>query len=335
LRVPAILLAVLTVGLAACSGGGAGGGGGGIVPGGGGSATPTPTPAPTATPVSYTASGTLTDSVTSSVISGATVTIGSMPATSCSGWAGCGMPVAPTHVATTAPDGTFSITGLASGTYFLTISVDASPTATQTHTILHRSIAISSANLALGTVHISALSADEKGWLHQLNIDRGSVSFPTTSPVVADEYDTVASRADSAGIQSGAYPYGDPTEAVFASQAASQPGAFTSISTVADDRVGAGDWAGAETDFYNEKPNCADWRTCTFVGSGVGKNGHYIILSQDSAVWFGLAESSAPALAGSGITGLYVYTGIITDFGATTRTASSGHKRPAVISIHH
>jgi hypothetical protein len=245
------------------------------------------------------------------------------------------MPVAPTHVATTAPDGTFSIAGLANGTYFLTISVDVNPTTTQTHTILHCSVTVASANLALGAVHISTLSADEQGWLKRVNIDRASLSVPASGPVFADEYDTVASRAESAGIQSGAYAYGDSTEAVFGAQAAAQPGAFTSNGGVADDRVGAGDWAGAETDFYNEKPNCADWRTCTFVASGVGKNGHYIILSQDSAVWVGLTESSAPALAGSGITGLYIYTGIITDFGATTRTASSGHKLPAVISIHH
>ncbi len=321
----ALAIAVATLALAACGGGG---GGSSSIPTGGPTATPTlapatptPTPSPTAAPAKHAVTGTLTDYVAKTAIAGATVTLGALPSGACQGWAGCGSPAAPTVTTTTATDGTFSFGAVANGTYFLTIALDAAPTTNQTYTILHRSITVNGATLALGSVNISQLSSDESAWLKQLNIDRAAVSYPATGPVVIDEYDQEAARAEAAAVAANTYPYTDATELVFMGQAAAQPGSFGAGGGVADGNVGPGQWNQAESAFFAEKANCpnGDWRSCVFASI----TGHYIYLSQDSAVWVGIGESASAAVAGSGFPGLYAYSGIITQQGSSARTAST------------
>jgi hypothetical protein len=318
-----LAIAVATLALAACGGGG---GGSSTIPSGGATSSPTispatPTPSPSPTPATHAVTGTLTDYVAKTAIAGATVTIGSLPSGSCVGWAGCGSPAAPTVTTTTASDGTFSFAAVANGTHFLTIALDAAPTTNQTYTILHRSITVNGATLALGNVNISQLSTDESAWLKQLNVDRATISYPATGPVVIDEYDQEAARAEAEAVAANTYPFGSATESVFVAQVSALPGAIGGYSGVAAGAVGTGQSLQADASFFSEKALCAngDWRTCPFSET----TGHYINLSQDSLSWVGLGESATAAVTGSNVAGFNIYSGITTYQGLTARTASS------------
>ncbi|MHB8355389.1 MAG: CAP domain-containing protein [Vulcanimicrobiaceae bacterium] len=118
--------------LAAC-----GGGGGGSTPG----TNPLP-PVPTTAPKTYAVSGTVNgcDSTylgaveptpspapqtippctPNTALSGATVTLGQMPSSTCSGQS-CAAPLNPLPVQTTAPNGTFAFAGVPAGTYMIAI----------------------------------------------------------------------------------------------------------------------------------------------------------------------------------------------------------------------
>lgn len=322
--------------LAAC------GGGAGSLPStsgsesSGGTTHSTPTPTPT-----YSVSGTLDDYVAQTAISGAVVTIGGFPASNCIGWAACGAPVAPSYTATTGSNGTWSISNVPSGTYFMMIvsAQDANlnpATTAQAYTILHRSVVVSGANLALGTVNISQVQSYEAAWLSQLNSDRASVAYPATGAVVLDEYDEEAARAEAAAVANGTDDYGDSTESIFAQQAAAQPGYIGSgAGGVSDASTGPYDWQTVETSmFANEKANCENdyaisngsWATCPFKSN----TGHYINLAQDSLVWIGLGESANGAAPNSsGLTGgpWWIYAGVTSYDNTSARTM--GVKRRA------
>ncbi|HTU70176.1 MAG TPA: carboxypeptidase-like regulatory domain-containing protein [Candidatus Baltobacteraceae bacterium] len=327
-------------GLVACGGSGGAGSsaGGGAVANGYLPAAPTPNA--TGSPAITTGdvvSGTLTDYVTQKPIAGATVTLGAFPASDCVGWEACGSPVAPRQTTTTAANGSWSIGGLTNGSYFLTIAMDGNPALAQTYTILHRSVTIAGANAALGEVNISKLSSYESAWLAQINSDRASVATPATGPVVIDEYDEEAARAEAAAVADGQYPYGDSTEGVFGDEASSQTGYFEDGNGgVADANAGPYDWQAAESAFFaNEKENCeseydvpnGSWVSCPFEEN----TGHYINLAQDSLVWVGLGESATAAVSSSNVAGWWIYAGVTSYDSTTARTAAETSRRASAL----
>ena len=206
--------------------------------------------------------GVLTDFVAQTAIAGATVTIGTLPnASTCGpGWAGCGTALAPTYTAVTQSNGSFSVAGVPNtGSYFLTIGVDANPTVSQTYTILHCTIAVSAANgvTNLGTLNISKLSSDEAAWLKQLNTDRATISYPATGPTVMDEYSEEGARDEAAAVANGTDPFSDATETLFADQVLAQPGTISyGWRTVDAESLGPGEWNRAESAYFSEKANC-------------------------------------------------------------------------------
>jgi hypothetical protein len=289
---------------AACGGGGGGGsngsvapGGtasvGGVVPGTGGGSTPTPSPSPVATPTMLAVSGTAQEYASGAALAGFTVTIGAVPnAATCLNAESatampCGVPASPQPTITTAPTGAFSVAVPAAGTYMLTIGKDA------TYATLHRTIAVAAGTpLALGTLKVAALTADEQAWLIDVNAQRATVSVPTSfANLVVDEYAEEQARAEVAAIVSGAQPYGDATEGVYAQNYAQSPGSMYAAATVSDLVGAASSYLQADNAWVSEeKPNCpnGNWMTCSVAAN----TGHYINVSNTQDVWVGLAESA-------------------------------------------
>jgi hypothetical protein len=212
-------------------------------------------------------------------------------------------------------------------------------TGTQAYTILHRQITVNSGALALGTVNISSLSSYEAAWLTQLNHDRATLGYPTDGPVVLDEYDEEAARAEALAVSNGTDPYGDSTESIFAQQAGAQPGAFWCCGGVSDANTGPYTWQAAETAFYpNEQQNCltkysipnGSWESCPFEED----TGHYINLAVNSLTWLGLGMSANAAQASSGVQGLWIYAGITSYSSASSRTVPNARRRIAPALIH-
>ncbi len=248
-----------------------------------------PTPSPTPTPVAV--SGKVADLISGSALAGFTVTFGALPnAATCLAaqtaiTEPCGVVASPLPTVTTAADGTFNTTVPTAEIYMLTISKDT------TFATLHRTIVLS--GTPLGTLSVTALSADEQAWLTDVNSKRAMVSFPVSFPnLVVDEYAEEQARAEVAAIVSGAQPYGDPTEGLFGSMLQHEAGDMYGGGRGVSDLVpSAGAFLQADTNWVDdEKPNCpnGDWLTCTFSGS----TGHYINVSATDNVWIGMAESA-------------------------------------------
>ena len=308
--------------LSACGGGGSSGGGGSVPP-----MTPTPivssTTSPTTTPSTVAVTGTVTEYTSGAAIAGAAVTIGAAPSTTCTGFAACAAPVAPLVTTMTNSSGSFTLAvPTNAGAQWLMIGNDANPIVTQTYAILHRSLTIAHAAIALGTIHLAALSADESAWESQLITDRATIAYPTTGPVVVDEYLEENARAEAQAVASGAMPYADSTENVYLANYLSEPGSIAEYSgggALAVDTP-AGAWAKAEAEFFAEKANClnGDWRTCPYTST----TGHYINLATDDVVWVGLAESASSTPVGTPYQNQWVYPVLVMPYGLTQRTGS-------------
>ena len=314
---------------------GCGGGGGGNItpprsspaPSPTASPSPTPTPTPTPTPA-YAVTGTAAELISAAPIAGALVTIGAQAASSCTGWDQCGIPVSPAYTATTASDGSFSIGNVPNGTYFVTVAVDANPAQTQTYAILHRTITVDSAPLALGTVKLAKLSSDESAWLVQLNEDRATQALPATKAVVVDEYAEELSRQWAADVSNGTIQFGGPGLGSYLTQYTAEPGAvYSGAGANYFANATAADWRGAESDWWSAKSSCpgGDWRTCVSNTSTLT----YISLAEDNAVWVGVAESMTVIPSGQPQAGTYPYDAIVIDYGTTARTASISTQRVA------
>ena len=278
---PTALLAC-SLALAACGGGG--GGSSSITPPGA-----SPTPVPTVTPVPQAITGTIQDYISSAPLAGFTVTVGTLPnIATCNGAQTqalnvCGQPASVTATATTASDGTFTVTGVPVGTYMLTIAKDT------TYATLHRKVTVAVGTTAIGTQKIIALSADEQAWLKDVNLQRVTYSFPQSfGNLVIDEFAEEQSRAEVDAIAAGTQPFGDATEALFGSYYSATPGALYQTSGVA----AAGGTSGyliADNAWFTEKGICVNgnWKTCVFASN----TGHYMALSDTQAVWIGLGQS--------------------------------------------
>ena len=251
------------------------------------SPTSTPTVAPTATTVS----GTVVDYATGAGLSGATVTVGSLPNASTCNEAQtqslnvCGTPAAPAQTAMTASNGTFTINNVTAGAHMLTVANGAG------YATLHAQIAVASGANALGTFKITALSSDEQHWLADVNAQRATVSSPTSfANLAVDEYAEEQARKWAADVVSGATTYGDAGYAPYQTAYGQQPGAMYGASGVLALVGNAGAYLQADTNWMSEKANCpnGDWQTCTFADN----TGHYMNLSNTVDVWVGLGESA-------------------------------------------
>ncbi len=284
--------------LAACGGGGGSSGSGTVVPtatpSGASTAAPTasPTPAPTATPTPLAVTGTALEFTSGAPLAGFTVTVGALPnaATCLNGQSAtsmpCGVVASPLPTVTTSASGAFSIAVPAAGSYMLTIGKDT------TYATLHRTISATISGLALGTVKIAALTTDEQAWLVDINHQRATVSVPTSfANLSIDEYAEEQARAEVAAIASGAQPYSDATESLFANNYAAEPGAMYGATGVAALIALPNLYLTADSAWMGEKANCpgGNWQTCPNLET----TGHYINLSNTANVWIGVGESNA------------------------------------------
>jgi hypothetical protein len=270
------------------------GGGGGSSPGGGTTVVPTaaPTIAATPTAAALSVSGTAQEYTSGAALGGFTVTVGQVPnaATCLNGEAAnsmpCGIPASPLPTVTTSATGAFSIALPTAGTYMLTIGKDA------TYATLHRTITVVAGTpLALGTVKIAALSADEQAWVTDVNNQRANVSTPVSfANLAVDEYAEEQARAEVAAIVSGAQPYGDVTEGTFLNYYVASPGAMYGGASVAALVSSADAYLTADGLWMAEKANCPNgWQACSFASN----TGHYINISSTGNVWLGLGESAS------------------------------------------
>lgn len=273
--------AVLAAALAAC-----GGGGGGSSPAPSVPSTPTPTPMP------QTLSATAVDYTSGAALSGFTVTVGSVPSASTCLAAQtqtsnpCGVPASPLPTVTTAANGSFSVTVPAAGTYMLQIAKDT------TYATLHRTVAVNGPT-ALGTVKITALSADEQAWLADVNQQRATVAVPTSfSNLVVDEYAEEQARAWASDVAAGRTTFGDAQYGPYQTAYAASSGAlYGAAGVLAINLLGQlSAYISADNSWMSEKANCpgGNWQTCTFSET----TGHYINMSNTNTVWAGLGESA-------------------------------------------
>lgn len=201
----AIMLAAF---LAACGGGGSStGGGGGVIPPGGGSPSPTPSPTATATAPGTTgtsASGRVLDLTSGAPIAGATVVIGNTAIIAAS--APATLP-GDDKSATTAADGTFTVSGLNAGTRTFicggTTTGDGYCTGTtlsnvafvhvftSDHITLHGYTKIVSGANAVGNLIVTMPTPADLTRLAKLNQYRATTGAP---PAVLDEALTEAAR---------------------------------------------------------------------------------------------------------------------------------------------
>jgi hypothetical protein len=259
--------------------------------------------------------GTVTELVSGAAIAGATVTVGQQPPdVLCTGWAQCGAPLVPAVKATTALNGTFTLPALLDGQYFLTITVDANPSASQTYAILHRNVTAVDGTLMLGTVHLAKLSSDESGWLRDLNDQRAAVSFPATGAVVIDEYAEEQARRWASDVDAGKTLYTDAGFAPYQQAYTNDAGAIGNPAGALD---GNTTWQHAEGAWFAEKANCpgGNWTTCVFAEN----TGHYVNLSESDDVWAGVGEGAAAAPPSSGIGGYYPFDVMVILYGEATR----------------
>jgi hypothetical protein len=283
-----VLVAVLA--LAGCGGGGGGGSSSSVTPGG---ATATPTPVPTATPTSVSFSGTVRDLASSAPLGGLTVSVGGVPAAaSCftgqsNATQPCALPSSPVST-TTAADGSFTLSGLSSGTVLVTVGP-----ADGSYATLHRTFALVVGANSLA-VKLTALSTTYRSWLADLNSQRVNAATPSSyGNLIVDEYAQEQAQKWADDVAAGTTAYGDPGYAAYQSAYAAQPGALYAATGVLA-VTGPGFPQGTITTddgWMAEKSNCpgGDWSTCTFGPT----TGHYINLSNKRDAFVGLGESAA------------------------------------------
>jgi hypothetical protein len=303
--------------LAACGGGG----GSSPTPATVGSAS-TPTSTPTTAPATVTMTGKAVELASGAALTGFTVTVGTAPNTgTCSAAQTasanpCCVPAGTPATATTAADGSFSMT-IPAGTSMVTIGKDG------TFATLHRTV--SSASPALGTVKIAALSAREQAWLVDANSLRTTVSTPASfANLTVDEYAQEQARQWPADVASGRTAFSDagyaPYQAAYAASAGAMYAAAGVLSIVPQTSAfpvtygsvasGQGTLASGSPGYqssdyawmYGDKSNCTapyTWNT-TACSATFSVDGHYINLSNTLDVWVGLGESAVgdPAAGG-------------------------------------
>lgn len=307
-------MALLALGLAACSGGGSGLG-----------PAPSPTPAGSASPSS---SGNVTGAVydlssyTAGVsgggvgwsvlpngspapgvnpVSGAVVVVGGTLVTGATA-----PPSLPSDdvMAVTNSGGAFALSTAATGAQYIMVFPAASD---KVHAAaIHRTTTLVAGKNALPTQLMAAVTSDEAAWLTQVNADRAANG---AAPLVFDEALLESARywANFMGT-TGYFNHCIPASSCGGGSATPPPGAAPQDATPAtrdayfnayfggwgeNIAAGFGDWQGAESAFMAEKANCPG---DTAVGCPFSEStGHFLNIVDQSYLWVGLGEATGGA----------------------------------------
>lgn len=261
-----------------------------------------------------TVTGTAVDFNTGAPLSGFTVSVGAYPSISTCVSAQtnasnpCGSPVSP-MTATTAANGTFTL-AVPAGSYMLVVA----PATANTYATLHKGI--TAATAAVGTVKLTALSADQQGWIGDVNAVRAAAAVPTSySNLTVDEYATEQAQAyQTAGLvgpgiltDAGWTPYFNAWTAAATLTGYSPAGVLSTVYNPAPAQFTFGSVASGQYQnpvgapgyvlsdaawLWGDKSNCTTpfaWNNtsnCPFASTG-----HYDILSNTNDTWVGLGES--------------------------------------------
>lgn len=249
-------------------------------PGPGSSSTPGPTPTPTAVPTGYYAKGIVRDIGSGLAISGATVILappiyaGATPP-----------PVVNGAEATTAPDGSFTLTGVTPGSNYLEVFENG-------YASIHKPVGVTTFDNELGALNLTRVTADEAAWLQKVNSDRAQYGGPA---VVLDEI--LQEAAQHWADYMATYGYYNDTCAQTADpncQTASQyeqnAGAqYTNSAQNIYAQSAGSTWTDAENSFLAESNTCPQptaYKTCQGLPSAT----HFDNLINPKFVWIGLAE---------------------------------------------
>jgi hypothetical protein len=233
-------------------------------------ATPTPVPTATATPVATLATGRAVSDA-GSPLAGATVTLYSGFNTKGGAFTG------PVGTATTAADGSFSITPTAAASTVAYIEIDATGAAS-----LHRFALVSpNTTTALGTYTLPVLTADESAGIAAYNAARAQYgSGQGAVPRIADADDMIVARGRVAQMAAGGwFAHTAPGATITASYVLIQAQGASAIPNGM--AYGIGDDIGA-----NISSSAA--LISAFMGEGVG-GGHYQDVIAPLGVFVGIS----------------------------------------------
>ena len=168
---------------------------------------------------------------------------------------------------------------------------------------MHRTLSVSSGTNAVGTVKLTALTADQQAWLADVNNQRATVSSPVSFPnLVVDEYAQEQANQWALDEAAGKTAFTDAAYGPYQSNYVANTGALYTAAGVLALVGGAGQYLAADQGWMSEKSNCTngDWQTCAFSET----TGHYINISNTNTAWIGLGESSTTVAMG-GVQGDY------------------------------
>lgn len=303
---PLAFMALAAV-LSACGGGGGSSGGGSLPPAGGsggsgGTSTATPSASPTATPTpvaSPQAQGRLVDDSTGAAIAGATVVI------STTQYNGATPPPGPVPESTTAPNGTFTVSGIPPSTNTIDWSYYGAgyPTyqnaeyvdvfGTDGHAAYHGVFSVApTGTTQIGTIQIAMPSATDNAWLAGINNDRANIGVPAvTTPLIFDSIMLEAARRWAGYMATnGWYAHACPTSGSYAPCEGTWLWETLNHGIPTAENIGYADpsWSDFESQVMAEKANCpnGNWQTCTYSES----TGHYIN-EMSATMWAGVGSA--------------------------------------------
>jgi hypothetical protein len=272
-------------------------------------------------------SGILVDRVAGTPISGATVTVGTLPsqggciAAQTNANNACGSVGSTLGSTTTSAAGAFTVTGLSTGTDMLVISNGS------TYATLHATVTVASGTNVLGTLKITALSADQQGWVSDINTQRTTVATPLSyGNLIADEYAIEEEQAMVNAVAAGSATYGPSAETTYDGLYGQQPGAIYIASNISGLSTSSGAYVTVDQNWMAEQTQCpnVNWQTCTFSAA----TGAYINLSNTIDVWVGPAESAGTIVPPGGGPNSYVYGVMIVQNASGSGLVAGIHRAP-------
>jgi len=245
----------------------------------------------------------MVDYNTAAAISGLTVIVGPTPNPATCAEAQtqsvntCGVVASVTATTTTSANGTFSVTGLAAGTYMLMVG----PT-NGSYATLHRTVTIASGTTtALGTIQLTALNSTIQAWLADVNYQRSNVATPQSfANLVVDEYLEEQANLWAANVAAGTTPYTDAGVAPYQTAYDNSPGAMYNIGNFyhniavvpPGDTQEEGDagYMSEQTAANACGPYGGNWVECAANGD---PGPHYVDIAETADVWVGLGTTTA------------------------------------------
>jgi len=206
----------------------------------------------------------------------------------------CGVVASVTATTTTSANGTFSVSGLAAGTYMLMVGPTDGSYAT-----LHRTVTIASGSTtALGTIQLTALSNTIQAWLADVNYQRSNVATPQSfANLVVDEYLEEQANLWAANVAAGTTAYSDAAVAPYATAYSNEPGVMYGVGMGHNIAVVPPNETEEQIDmgYMSEQtgacaPYGGNWQTCAANGD---PGPHYVAIAETSDVWVGLGSTTA------------------------------------------